>query len=223
MGKSEAGHSHSEAELCAYGNEAVSEAAFATGLLELDTASDGSFATTPLLGAGLQGEFVATASDDGLAASTTVRLMADSDGDGVGDFHDNSILVPNADQRDSDGDGYGNVSDPDLNQDLVVDLFDLSLLDERFGSNDADADFNGDGSVDLYDLSLLDSMFGGPPGPSYVDGLAPPPPAGAGPAEELAALVSGATPAAPDHGQTPHMHFHDHAMRGLAADHLIPF
>jgi hypothetical protein len=34
MGKSEAGHSHSEAELCAYGNEAVAEAAFATGLLE---------------------------------------------------------------------------------------------------------------------------------------------------------------------------------------------
>ena len=143
-----------------------------SGLLELDTGADGSYATQVQLSAGLAGELVATASAADQAAFTRLALMPDTDGDGVGDFRDNAVLVPNPDQRDSDGDGYGNVADPDLNQDLLVDIFDLSLLDERFGSADADADFNGDGSVDLFDLSVLDSFFGGPPGPSYVD--APP-------------------------------------------------
>ena len=140
-----------------------------TGLLELDSRADGSFATSLFLSTGLAGEFRASASGAAEAASTRVQLMLDTDGDGVGDFRDNAILVANADQRDSDGDGYGNVVDADLNQDLVIDLFDLSLLDQRFGGNDADADFNGDASVDLYDLSILDALFGGPPGRSYID------------------------------------------------------
>jgi hypothetical protein len=95
--------------------------------------------------------------------------VPDTDGDGVPDDRDNAIDVPNPDQRDSDGDGYGNVSDPDLNQDLVVDLFDLSLLDARWGGSDADADFNGDGQVDGADLSVMDGLFGGRPGRSWID------------------------------------------------------
>ncbi len=163
------------------------------GTLELDTAADGSYATRLYLPTGLQGEFVAIESAAGLDASTAVRLMLDSDGDGVGDFHDNAIDVPNPDQRDTDGDGYGNVIDADLNQDLIIDLFDLSLLEAVFGSNDANADFNGDGSVDLFDLSVLDALFGGPPGRSWVDGSVAPPtaaPISAGSAEALADSLS---------------------------------
>lgn len=165
----------------------------ASGLLELDTAADASFATQLFLGAGLQGEFVASASAAALPASTAVRLMLDSDGDGIGDFRDNALNVPNPDQRDSDGDGYGNVVDADLNQDMMVDLFDLSLLDQRFGSNDADADLNGDGSVDLIDLSIMDGLFGAAPGPSYVDAPAQPDTfvASVESAEGLADLVAG--------------------------------
>ncbi len=188
----------------------------ASGLLELDTQANGSYATQLHLPAGLAGEFLASASAGDLAASTLVQLMLDTDGDGVGDFRDNATLVPNADQRDSDGDGYGNVVDPDLNQDLIVDIFDLSLLDERFGSSDADADFNGDGSVDLFDLSVLDGLFGGPPGPSYVDrpngpngsigpngvigSMAPigPTASGVGAAEELTQQLMAALSAGPD-------------------------
>jgi Ca2+-binding RTX toxin-like protein len=156
-----------------------------TGVLELDTSANGSFATRVNLSAGLVGEFVATPSVIGQPPSTQVRLMQDSDGDGdgVGDFHDNAILAFNPDQRDTDGDGYGNVADADLNQDMMVDFFDLSLLDGVFGSNDANADFNGDGTVDFYDLDILASLFGAPPGPSYVDSLAI---ASAGQAEALA-------------------------------------
>ncbi len=38
-----------------------------------------------------------------------LTLSPDSDGDGVTNFLDNCVFVPNADQRDSDGDGVGDV------------------------------------------------------------------------------------------------------------------
>jgi Ca2+-binding RTX toxin-like protein len=92
----------------------------------------------------------------------------DVDGDGIDDSADNALGVANPDQRDTDGDGYGNVVDADLNQDLMVDLIDLSLFEEAFGTESADADFNGDGAVDLFDLSMLDALFGQAPGPSAL-------------------------------------------------------
>ncbi|MDC8774573.1 beta strand repeat-containing protein, partial [Roseateles albus] len=158
-----------------------------TGVLELDTAGNGSYSTKVNLTPGLVGEFVATPSAAGQAASTQVRLMLDSDGDGVGDFHDNAIFVANADQRDTDGDGYGNVVDADLNQDFMVDFFDLSMLDSVFYTDDPDADLNGDGLVDFFDLSMLDDLFGKAPGPSYVDLM----PAGAGSAASDQSQVAG--------------------------------
>ena len=119
---------------------------------------------------GLNGAFRAQASDAGQAASTSIWYVPDTDGDGFPDDQDNAIYVSNPDQLDADGDGYGNIVDADLNQDLVVDFFDLSMFDGVFGSSDAQADFNGDGSVDFFDLSILDGLFGQAPGPSYVDG-----------------------------------------------------
>ncbi len=142
-----------------------------SGVLSLDTDRNGIYATHINLSSGLVGEFVATPSTGTQAFSTQVRLLRDSDGDGIGDFHDNAILVFNPDQRDTDGDGYGNVADADFNQDHFVDLFDLSIFSSVFGSANANADLNGDGTVDLLDLSVLDSLFGKPPGPSYIDGL----------------------------------------------------
>lgn len=141
----------------------------ASGLLALDSMGDGSYATQLALAPSLVGEFMSFLRSDAGGSYTEVRLMADSDGDGIGDFRDNAIDLPNADQRDTDGDGYGNVGDADLNQDLIIDLLDLSLLEAVFGGDDANADFNGDGAVDLVDLSILDGLFGGPPGRSYID------------------------------------------------------
>lgn len=142
-----------------------------TGLLEFDTTGDGSYSTDLTLATGLISDaFRVQASDPTDAAYTRVWLAGDADGDGIFDDADNAIYVFNSDQRDTDGDGYGNIVDADLNQDLVVDFFDLSMLDGVFGSSDANADFNGDGSVDFFDLSILDGLFGQAPGPSYVDG-----------------------------------------------------
>jgi hypothetical protein len=100
----------------------------------------------------------------------------DSDGDGVPDYLDNCVAVPNPDQLDSDGDGYGNACDADLNNDGIVNSLDLGLFKKAFGTADADpdlkaaADFNGDGRVNSLDLGLFKKMFGKPPGPSGLKG-----------------------------------------------------
>lgn len=135
-----------------------------TGVLQLDNLGNGSYATRLNLAPGLAGEFLTTPSAAGQPASTQVRLMQDSDGDGIADYRDNAPFVPNPDQRDSDHDGFGNVIDADLNQDLMVDFSDLSLFEDRFFTGDADADFNGDGLVDFADLSMLEDLFGRAPG-----------------------------------------------------------
>ena len=46
------------------------------------------------------------------------------------------------------------------------------LLDGAFGSSDDNADFNGDGVVDFFDLSIMDGRFGQAPGPPYIDTFA---------------------------------------------------
>lgn len=105
----------------------------------------------------------------GLGSQSTGACGADTDGDGVPDASDNCTLVANADQRDTNGDGFGNVCDPDLDNNGIVNTFDLNLLRSVFGtSGDLDADLDGNGIVNTFDLNILRSYFGSPPGPSGV-------------------------------------------------------
>jgi hypothetical protein len=111
---------------------------------------------------------------DAAGASATDRVVVeiaglpDSDGDGIPDDRDNCINLFNPDQRDSDGDGFGNRCDADLNNDGAVNMADLDLFRQRFGSSDPDADLNGDGVVNFADLAIFRSLFGQPPGPSAL-------------------------------------------------------
>lgn len=141
----------------------------ASGHLSLDTDGNGSFETMLALPAQLAGVIEATPSAPGTATSTLIRLLADADGDSVPDIRDNAIYFANANQRDTDGDGYGNVVDADLDQNGIIDLFDLSRFDAAYGTSNANADFNGDGGVDVLDFAVMSTLFGGPPGASYIN------------------------------------------------------
>ena len=90
----------------------------------------------------------------------------DTDGDGIGDKCDNCTTVKNSNQIDSDNDGYGNMCDADLDQSGFVNIKDLSLFKQKFGTGDPHADFDGSGFVNIKDLAILKSLFGKPPGPS---------------------------------------------------------
>ncbi len=105
-------------------------------------------------------------------AATALDLPLDDDGDGIENANDNCTLVANADQRDTNDDGFGNLCDPDLNDDLIVDLEDRDIMRARLFSDDPDADLDGDGTVRLSDLGLLRDFLGQPPGPA---GAQPPP------------------------------------------------
>lgn len=48
----------------------------------------------------------------------------------------------------------------DINNDCIVNIFDLSILLSRYNSSDAAADLNHNGSVDIFDLSILLTNYG---------------------------------------------------------------
>ena len=101
-------------------------------------------------------------------ATVRVTVVADVDLDGVEDSVDNCVNAANPDQRDSNGDNYGNICDADLNNDGVVNVADVVLFRQRFGTTDPHADFNGSGFVNFADLTILRQYFGRPPGPSAL-------------------------------------------------------
>ncbi|MFO7713879.1 S8 family serine peptidase [Desulfosarcina sp.] len=110
---------------------------------------------------------------DAVRAHVAIRCPRggrDRDRDGIPDSCDNCTQAANPDQRDTDGDGFGNMCDPDLNDDLTVNILDYQLFIVAFGTDDPHADFNGDGSVNIVDYQTFINFFGKPPGPS---GLAP--------------------------------------------------
>ncbi|MEM9388794.1 MAG: hypothetical protein AAGA68_27385 [Pseudomonadota bacterium] len=90
----------------------------------------------------------------------------DDDSDGIDNAVDNCTLVANADQRDSNDDGFGNACDPDVNDDLIVDVDDRDIVRSRLFTDDPDADFDGNGIVSLPDLRLVRDYLGLPPGPA---------------------------------------------------------
>ncbi|MCA9465175.1 MAG: thrombospondin type 3 repeat-containing protein [Nitrospira sp.] len=91
---------------------------------------------------------------------------SDEDGDGICASEDNCTIVANPDQRDTDGDNHGNMCDADLDNNGIVNTFDLAKFKSVFGSADADADLDGNGVVNTFDLARFKALFGQPPGPS---------------------------------------------------------
>ncbi len=78
-----------------------------------------------------------------------------------------SFLMQEAIVSATNRDSYGNICDPDLNNDLLVNLFDLSLMTSAMNSTtEPDADLDGDGIVTQADLNILNDYLGMPPGPS---------------------------------------------------------
>lgn len=120
------------------------------------------------------------------AATVTLVVSPDTDGDGIGDANDNCTLVANAAtgnvpgtsppipkyQQDSDNDGYGNACDGDLNNSGTVTTADYGLLRSVLGELAsytplaAAADMNGSGAVTASDFGLLRALLGTSPGPS---------------------------------------------------------
>ncbi|NNF67210.1 MAG: hypothetical protein HKM98_06845 [Gammaproteobacteria bacterium] len=98
-----------------------------------------------------------------------VTASDDTDGDGVMDSCDNCINVENSNQCNTnpEQDNFGNHCDADLNNDNIVNSFDLSIMRQNFGqSGENDADLNCDNIVNSFDLSIMRQNFGGAPGPS---------------------------------------------------------
>ncbi|MEE9356742.1 MAG: thrombospondin type 3 repeat-containing protein [Methylococcaceae bacterium] len=110
----------------------------------------------------------------------------DTDGDGIPNAGDNCINVANANQRDTNSDGFGNMCDGDLDNNLIIDEWDLDLLHgftdtydpssesedeaDRDFSYDPDKDFDGDGEVDAKDDRIFNQMPN-KPGPSGLRSL----------------------------------------------------
>jgi hypothetical protein len=116
----------------------------------------------------------------GIADNFSVRSAADADGDGVPDFRDNCLLIPNPDQLDADGDGYGNACDADLNNSGTVTAADFAILRSLLGQSAtaspaaAAADLNGSGTVTAADFAILRGALGTNPGPSGLHPNCPP-------------------------------------------------
>lgn len=92
-----------------------------------------------------------TATDPGsLADSTSFDFtIEDGDGDGVPDFRDNCVAVPNASQLDTDGDNAGNACDSDDDNDGIPDTIELANGLNPLDPADAALDLNGDGLSNL--------------------------------------------------------------------------
>ena len=124
----------------------------------------GTSGSVEALGAGQNGA--------GLLLLTIYRVEADasldSDGDGVLDLCDNCSTASNSDQRDTDRDGYGNICDADLDNNGIVNTFDLARFKAAFGtSGDLDEDLDGNFVVNTFDLARFKSLFGKTPGPAF--------------------------------------------------------
>ncbi len=104
--------------------------------------------------------------------SSAQAIPGDYDNDGVPDLQDNCPLHANPDQTDTDNDGLGDVCDPtptgglppcldlvDFNNDGRLDVNDVMVFRDSFGSQQGDPNYNpatdidGDGDVDIFDVA----------------------------------------------------------------------
>ena len=99
----------------------------------------------------------------------------DIDFDGLFDFNDTCVVLPNGpllqtgscnSNEDTDNDGFGNPCDLDVNNNGAVDLIDLSNNFLTQGAIGTAHDYNCNGAVDLLDLSESFLRQGELPGPS---------------------------------------------------------
>jgi MYXO-CTERM domain-containing protein len=97
-----------------------------------------------------------------VSIALTIDPMADFDGDGVPDAHDNCIQVANADQGDADGDSIGDACDMDDDGDGLADEDDNCPFVAN--PDQADRDGNGVGDLCVPDSSLLGGCSAGGPG-----------------------------------------------------------
>jgi hypothetical protein len=111
----------------------------------------------------------------GLSMGSFAGSLADIDGDGVPDVHDNCLNTDNGPlqgacslQQDTDADGFGNACDADFNQNGGADVNDLSAVLAAQGQANALFDLNCNGGVDVNDLSAVLGAQGSAPGPSLL-------------------------------------------------------
>jgi len=112
-----------------------------------------------------------------------IRVDADTDGDGVGDFEDNCPEVPNEDQGDASGNDVGDLCDcyveqfaQDLNDDFFADSFAVSNVEDPVTSETHALRLNGDGAyVETVPVPGCASFYyeiqvaAGPPAPEVGD------------------------------------------------------
>ena len=101
------------------------------------------------------------------------------DEDGVPDYSDNCIFVPNADQADSDYDGYGNACDADFDNSGLVAGSDFLTFQNRFNtaapSYDEQVDLDCSGLIAGNDFLAFQNLFNKAPGPSGLACASTPP------------------------------------------------
>ena len=85
-------------------------------------------------------------------------IPIDRDGDGIEDAADNCPDTANADQADTDADGIGDACEclrANIDRLAAVDLADLAIMADFWGTNGLTADVDGNGIVELPDLLHL--------------------------------------------------------------------
>ncbi len=113
---------------------------------------------TTLAAGSATGNFTLTFTAPSSAGSYTARIFADSD-----------CQITEADEANNQNTLVYSVVNPvsvpvpkigDLNNDNLVNIFDLSILLSKWGIRDIASDLNKNGLVDIYDLSILLSRWG---------------------------------------------------------------